>query len=319
MRTSHAATHAGWPAADLPHACCPQPTATNMSYHDCGLAYGQYAYADYSALGFTTTELQQPGNYETGEAFAQKPFGWTAYLCNAQSYDYICEYPFSAFRWAAHRHRRAALASCECHACHCETSPTSAMAPSRTCRSCPPPPSPPDMPSPPDQPPAVPPEPDYGVFSSGSVQAASAAVPDAPPPLAPPAPPVPSPPRVLKKRSPPPAAPPPPAPRIASRVPPRPPPPSPQPPKSPPPSPQPPSPMPPSKCCAWPPPACALLLHQQHPTHGTVFGACTVSPELKRDVGHQASSRVGAGRTPARLPTAAFARAASAPADPAAP
>jgi hypothetical protein len=72
-----------------------------MSYYDCGLAYGQYAYADYTAPGFTTAELQSPGNYETGALFAQRPYGWTAYLCNAQSYDYICEYPFSAFRWAA--------------------------------------------------------------------------------------------------------------------------------------------------------------------------------------------------------------------------
>ncbi len=78
-----------------------QPVAANYTNYDCGLAYGQYAYADYTGMGYSTPELQSAANYQTGAEYAQRPFGWTAYLCNAQAYDYICEYPFSAFRWAA--------------------------------------------------------------------------------------------------------------------------------------------------------------------------------------------------------------------------
>jgi hypothetical protein len=76
-----------------------QPVAANYTYYDCGLAYGQYRYADYAGPGYSTPELQSAANYETAEEFAQRPYGWTAYLCNAQAYDYMCEYPFTAFRW----------------------------------------------------------------------------------------------------------------------------------------------------------------------------------------------------------------------------
>lgn len=72
-----------------------QPQARNFTNYDCGLAYGK-SYADYMAGG-STLELQTAINYQTGESFIQKPYGWTAYLCNAQAYEYICELPFSSF------------------------------------------------------------------------------------------------------------------------------------------------------------------------------------------------------------------------------
>jgi hypothetical protein len=187
-----------------------QPVAVNYTNYDCGLAYGQYAYADYTPLGYSTAELQSPANYQTGAEYAQKPYGWTAYLCNAQSYDYICEYPFSAF-------------------------------------SCPPPPSPDSPPGAPGQPPEAPTEPDYNnllsAVTAGAAQAPDA--PDAPPPAAPPKAPRKLPPPPLRSPRPPPVKPParrPSPPRSPPLPPPRPSPPSPAPPRPPP------SPLPPTPC-----------------------------------------------------------------------
>jgi hypothetical protein len=203
-------THWGWY----------QPVATNSSYHDCVLAYSKYAYADYTS-DTTTLSLQNPANYQTGELFQQKPYGWAAFLCNGQRFEYICELPASAF-------------------------------------PCQPPDAPPDAPSRPAQP-ATPVQPDdfFGFRDSGAQSASlsgnteetTAALltqPPAGPPQpvlrpqlkrqSPPPPPQPPPPR--KKLTQPSPSPSPPVPR-------RPPPPGPPSPKPPPPSPSPPRQLPP--------------------------------------------------------------------------
>jgi hypothetical protein len=72
------------------------PVQQEYDNHDCVLAYASYSYSQYVGDG-SSASSRDASNYQAGSLYRQRPYGWAAYLCNANPYDYICE--VDASKW----------------------------------------------------------------------------------------------------------------------------------------------------------------------------------------------------------------------------